>query len=128
MSTITALAPITATPAPAATNTSRSATASAAPISGSASSTVVRLGEQSEASTRALVWENRMHSTSATLMARNMGNDELSTRLSGLGSELLKQVAYDGADFSQSVQQLPAGAASDTYALQVSPAKISSTA
>jgi hypothetical protein len=53
------------------------------------------------------------------------GNDELSTRLSGLGSELLKQVAYDGADFSQSVQQLPAGAASDTYALQVSPAKIS---
>jgi hypothetical protein len=54
-----------------------------------------------------------------------MGNDELSTRLSGLGSELLKQVAYDGADFSQSVQQLPAGAASDTYALQVSPAKIS---
>ncbi|WP_202412213.1 hypothetical protein [Duganella fentianensis] len=125
MSTITALTPITAPSAPAVTNTSRTATAGAAPVSGAASSTVVRLGEQGEASSRALVWENRTHSTSATLMARNMGNDELSTRLSGLGSELLKQVAYDGADFSQSVQQLPAGAASDTYALQVSPAKIS---
>lgn len=125
MSTITAFAPIAATPAPIMASTNRSVTSSTAATSGTASSTVVRLGEQGEATTKALVWENRTLSTSATLMSRNMGNDELSTRLNGLGSELLKQVAYDGADFSQSVQQLPAGATSDTYALQVSPAKIS---
>jgi len=125
MSTITALAPVAATPAPTLASTNRSGAASTAATSGTASSTVVRLGDQSEATTKALVWENRTRSTSATLMSRNMGNDELSTRLNGLGSELLKQVAYDGADFSQSVQQLPAGATSDTYALQVSPAKTS---
>ncbi|MYM40658.1 hypothetical protein [Duganella qianjiadongensis] len=125
MSTVNALASLAATPTPATASTNRSAAASAALSTRTASSTVVNLGEQGETSTKALAWENRTHSTSATLMARNMNNDELSTRLSGLGSELLKQVAYDGADFSQSVQQLPASATSDTYALQVSPAKIS---
>lgn len=125
MSTITALNPITSAPPPSMANAGPTAAAGADGGSGKGSSTVVTLGGKTEAASKQLIWENHTRSTSATLMARNVGNEELAGRLAGLGSELLKQVAYDGEDFSQSVAQAPAGAQSNTYEMLVSPSKIS---
>jgi hypothetical protein len=59
------------------------------------------------------------------MMAQNFGNEPMAGRLKGLGGELLKQVAYDGADFSQSIQRAPDGMHADTYDMLVSPAQIS---
>jgi hypothetical protein len=104
-----------------------SAAASAAPgASQPGESTVVSLGGAGEKpATPALVWENRFRSASSTLMARNFTDQPPAGRLKGLGAELLKQVAYDGADFAQSVQQAPAGVDAGTYDMLVSPSQVS---
>jgi hypothetical protein len=72
-----------------------------------------------------MVWENRVRSTSSILMAQNFNSQPAAGRLKGLGSELLKQVAYDGADFAQSVQQAPSGVYANTYDMLVSPSQVS---
>jgi len=72
-----------------------------------------------------LVWENRTHSTAAAIMAHNIGNQPLAGRLQGLGGELLRQVAYDGKDFSQTVTTVPATAQNSTYDLLVTPNQVS---
>jgi hypothetical protein len=114
-----------ATTAPTAAG-SYTSTSSAASSTGNGSSTVVSLGAAAApVSDKALVWENRTRSTSATLMARNFGNEVGASRLKGLGGELLKQVAYDGADFSQTVQQAPGGTQANTYDMLVSPSQVS---
>ena len=94
---------------------------------GGDASTVVSLGAGSQASgqSKAFVWENRTRSTSSFLMARNFAEQPPAGRLKGLGAELLKQVAYDGEDFSQSIQQAPTGMQADTYEMLVSPSQIS---
>lgn len=91
------------------------------------SSTVVSLGAGANdaGDTKVLVWENRSRSNSATIMARNFGEQALSGRLKGLGAELLKQVAYDGEDFSQTVQQAPGGMQAETYDMLVMPSQVS---
>lgn len=129
MTTISSLnrtTPAAATSAAAGVNTSAS-TSSATGKAGNGSSTVVSLGANGAApvSTKALVWENRTRSTSATLMAQNMDNESLAARLKGLGSELLKQVAYDGTNFSQTAQVAPGGTQADTYDMLVSPSQVS---
>jgi hypothetical protein len=92
----------------------------------SGASTVVSLGAGgAEQANRPLVWENRVRSTSANLMAQNYTGQPLAGRLKGLGAELLKQVAYDGEDFSQSVGQAPAGVQADTYDMLVMPSQVS---
>ena len=126
MTTITSLnrtTPAAANPATAGASTS---TSGATGSSGSGSSTVVSLGGASgDTPAKALVWENRTRSTAANMMARNFNQQPASGRLQGLGGELLKQVAYDGEDFSQSVQQAPGGVQADTYDMLVSPTQIS---
>lgn len=72
-----------------------------------------------------LVWENRTRSTAAGMMAYNISNQPLASRLHGLGGELLRQVAYDGNDFAQTVSLAPSGAASNTYDLLVTPNQVS---
>jgi hypothetical protein len=125
MTTITSLNRTT----PAATTPVAGAYASissAASNAGAGSSTVVSLGSgAAPASAKALVWENRNRSASANLMAQNFNNEPLAGRLKGLGGELLKQVAYDGADFSQTVQQAANGTQADTYDMLVSPSQVS---
>lgn len=64
-------------------------------------------------------------STAANLMAQNFNNQSLSARLQGLGGELLKQAAYDGDDFSQTVRQAAGGVQADTYDMLVSPPAVS---
>lgn len=127
MTTITSLNRTTTAatiPAAASANTS---TSNAASTAGNGSSTVVSLGAkaQTPVQTNALVWENRSRSTSSTLMAQNINNEALAGRLKGLGGELLKQVAYDGSDFSQTVQLVPGDAQADTYDMQVLPSQVS---
>ncbi|MYM35639.1 hypothetical protein GTP38_14995 [Duganella sp. FT94W] len=100
-----------------------SGTASAA---GAGSSTVVSLGAgANNTGAKALVWENRTRSTAANIMAQNFSGQPVAGRLNGLGAELLKQVAYDGEDFSQTVQQAPGGVQADTYDMLVMPSQVS---
>lgn len=108
----------------ASTSTSISNVASDA---GSGSSTVVSLGASTNdaGASKALVWENRSRSNAANIMARNFGEQPLAGRLKGLGAELLKQVAYDGEDFSQTVQQAPSGVQAGTYDMLVMPSQVS---
>jgi hypothetical protein len=97
-----------------------------APVPPAGESTVVSLGGAAEKlATPSLVWENRFRSASSTLMARNFTDQAPAGRLKGLGAELLKQVAYDGADFAQSVQQAPAGVDAGTYDMLVMPTQVS---
>ena len=127
MTTITSLNRATpATASPAAAGTSNSV-ANPSGTAQTGASTVVSLGAGGAAQTtdRALVWENRIRSTSSTLMAQNFTTQPAAGRLKGLGAELLKQVAYDGEDFSQSVGQAPAGVQADTYDMLVMPSQIS---
>jgi hypothetical protein len=100
-------------------STSRSVLSTGASTSGTQggdASTVVSLGADNRApgQAKAFVWENRTRSTSSFLMARNFAEQPPAGRLTGLGAELLKQVAYDGDDFSQSIQQAPTGMQADT--------------
>lgn len=88
------------------------------------SSTVVALGG-SQAAGPTFLWENRTRSTAATLMAQNFASAPMAGRLQGLGSELLRQVAYDGADFSQSIQRAPDGVQADTYDMLVNTSPVS---
>jgi len=90
---------------------------------GNGASSVVSLGGAADASGQplGLVWENRSHSTAANMMAHNIGNQPLAGRLQGLGGELLRQVAYDGKDFSQTVTTVPATAQNNTYDMLVAP-------
>lgn len=100
--------------------------ASGAAASNGGASTVVSLGGTADGSPpKALVWENRTRSTAASMMAQNFNEQPAAGRLKGLGGELLKQVAYDGEDFSQSVQQAPNGVYAETYDMLVSPSQIS---
>ncbi|MET0323552.1 MAG: hypothetical protein ABW069_22770 [Duganella sp.] len=124
MNTITSLN--RASPANASPATATSARASATSGTGSAggASTVVSLGS-APAAGPTFVWENRTRSTAATMMAQNFGNEPVSGRLKGLGGELLRQVAYDGQDFSQSIQRGPDGVQADTYDMLVSPSQVS---
>ncbi|MDR7050738.1 hypothetical protein J2X54_003219 [Duganella sp. 3397] len=89
-----------------------------------ADSTVVSLGAQQPAGPT-FVWENRTRSTAAVMMAQNFGNEPMAGRLKGLGAELLRQVAYDGQDFSQSIQRAPDGVQADTYDMLVAPTQVS---
>lgn len=109
------------TSAAAATSTA-SATSSTAVAR--ADSTVVSLGA-AQASGPTFLWENRTRSTAAVMMAQNFASQPMAGRLQGLGGELLKQVAYDGADFSQSIQRAPDGVQADTYDMLVSPSQVS---
>lgn len=109
------------TSAAAATSTA-SATSSTAAARGD--STVVSLGA-AQASGPTFLWENRTRSTAAVMMAQNFASQPMAGRLQGLGGELLKQVAYDGADFSQSIQRAPDGVQADTYDMLVSPSQVS---
>ncbi|NVM76492.1 hypothetical protein FHW83_002287 [Duganella sp. SG902] len=126
MTTITSLnrtTPPVANPATAGTYTS---TNGATGTTGASSSTVVSLGGAADGTpAKTLVWENRTRSTAANLMARNFSEQPASGRLKGLGGELLKQVAYDGEDFSQTVQQAPGGVQAATYDMLVSPSQVS---
>jgi hypothetical protein len=114
---------------PAAASVSATGTSSVSGPSGpapSGASTVVSLGAGGAApADRPLVWENRVRSTAASLMAQNYTSQPLAGRLKGLGAELLKQVAYDGEDFSQSVGQAPAGVQAETYDMLVMPSQVS---
>jgi hypothetical protein len=103
------------------------ASTSGASTTGNGSSTVVSLGTgaNDDAPAKPLLWENRTRSTSASLMAQNFGSQPVAGRLKGLGSELLKQVAYDGENFSQTVQQAPGGVQTDTYDMLVLPSQVS---
>ncbi|MYM24811.1 hypothetical protein GTP46_19425 [Duganella sp. FT135W] len=126
MTTITPLnrtTPAVATPATAGAYTSTSA---AAGTNDGGASTVVSLGAAAnDTQPKALLWENRTRSTAATMMAQNFNNQSASGRLKGLGGELLKQVSYDGEDFSQSVQQAQSSVQADTYDMLVSPSQVS---
>ncbi|WP_343732201.1 hypothetical protein [Duganella sp.] len=126
MTTITSLTrttPAAANPATAGVSTS---TSGATGSSGSGSSTVVSLGGATgDTPAKALVWENRTRSTAANMMARNFNEQPAAGRLKGLGGELLKQVAYDGEDFSQAVQQAPGGVQANTYDMLVAPTQVS---
>jgi hypothetical protein len=126
MTTITSLNRTTPAVANPATAGAYASTSSAAGTSGSGSSTIVSLGGAADdAQPKALVWENRTRSTAAGMMAQNFNNQSGAARLKGLGGELLKQVAYDGEDFSQTVQQAPSGVQADTYDMLVSPTQVS---
>ncbi|SDH08136.1 MULTISPECIES: hypothetical protein [unclassified Duganella] len=127
MTTITSLNRTTPTTTTQAAGGHYTSTPGATSTAGNGSSTLVSLGTGANDATpqKALVWENRTRSTSAMLMARNFNDEPLSGRLKGLGSELLKQVAYDGEDFSQTVQQAPGGVQADTYDMLVSPSQVS---
>lgn len=125
MTTITSLnrtAPAATIPAAGGNYTS---TSSASGSAGNGTSTVVSLGAGNAPAGKALVWENRVRSTSASMMAQNFGNEPVSGRLKGLGGELLKQIAYDGENFSQTVQQAPGGVQAETYDMLVSPSQVS---
>lgn len=87
-------------------------------------STVVSLGAQ-PATGPTFLWENRTRSTAAVMMAQNFGNEPMAGRLKELGGELLRQVAYDGQDFSQSIQRAPDGVQADTYDMLVAPTQVS---
>ncbi|MBP1207637.1 hypothetical protein JOD97_005720 [Duganella sp. 1411] len=117
---IGASASISRTPSP-------SASSQVSGAAGGGASTTVSLGaaNQDGRQAKAVVWENRTRSTSSMLMARNFADQPLAGRLKGLGGELLKQVAYDGEDFSQSIQQAPGGGQADTYEMLVSPSQVS---
>jgi hypothetical protein len=126
MTTITSLnrtTPAASSSAAAGTSTALSTPSGAAQPG---ASTVVSLsaGGAAQTTDRPLVWENRIRSTSSTLMAQNYTNQPLAGRLKGVGAELLKQVAYDGEDFSQSVGQAPAGVQADTYDMLVMPKQV----
>jgi len=114
----------TVTPAAGGNYTSTSGATSTA---GNGSSTVVSLGGGANDATapKSLVWENRTRSSAANFMARNFNEEPLAGRLKGVGGELLKQIAYDGEDFSQTVQQAPSGVQADTYDMLVSPSSVS---
>ncbi|USX19532.1 hypothetical protein NHH82_27425 [Oxalobacteraceae bacterium OTU3REALA1] len=106
--------------------TSPTASGPASGARGGGASTMVSLsGGQDAQQPKAVVWENRTRSTSSTMMARNFADQPVAGRLKGLGGELLKQVAYDGEDFSQSIQQAPTGVQADTYDMLVSPSQVS---
>lgn len=127
---MTSITPLNrSTPAATAAAGAPSSTSSGAAAgagSGAAASTVVSLsGAPGDEPAKAVVWENRTRSTSSMLMARNFAEQPLAGRLKGLGGELLKQVAYDGEDFSQAIQQAPGGAQADTYQMLVSPSQVS---
>lgn len=124
MTTITSLN--RTTPAVTSTVTAGATASSAAGDTANGSSTVVSLGgAANDLQAKALVWENRTRSTAATMMAQNFDNQTGGARLKGLGGELLKQVAYDGEDFSQTVQQAPSGVQAYTYDMLVSPSQVS---
>jgi len=129
MTTITSLNRATPAVANPATAGAYASTSSAAGASGSGSSTIVSLGGGAgagdDAPAKPLVWENRTRSTAASMMAQNFNNQTGAARLKGLGGELLKQVAYDGEDFSQTVQQAPSGMQANTYDMLVSPTQAS---
>ena len=116
----TAIAPASRAPSTPATTD-----ASAAPASGASTNVSLGAADREARHPKAAVWENRTRSTSSTLMARNFADEPLAGRLKGLGGELLKQVAYDGEDFSQSIQQAPGGVQADTYDMLVSPSQVS---
>lgn len=126
---MTSISPLSrATPA-ASSSTVYGASAAATTPAGAAragESTVVSLGAaEAKPASPSLVWENRVRSTASTMMAQNFTGQTAAGRLKGLGSELLKQVAYDGADFAQSVRQAPSGMYADTYDMLVSPSQVS---
>lgn len=127
MTTITSLNRTTASTSTQAVGGNYTSTPGAISTAGNGSSTVVSLGAGANDASgqKALVWENRTRSTSATLMAQNFNNAAVSGRLKGLGGELLKQVAYDGQNFSQTVQQAPSGVQTNTYDMLVSPSQVS---
>ncbi|HEX5342278.1 MAG TPA: hypothetical protein VFX55_07290 [Duganella sp.] len=126
MTTITSLNRTTPAVANPATAGAYASTSSAAGTSGSGSSTIVSLGGAADdAPAKVLVWENRTRSTAANLMAQNFNNQTGAARLKGLGGELLKQVAFDGGDFSQTVQQAPSGVQANTYDMLVAPSQVS---
>lgn len=127
---MTTISPLSSTAAATTSSVAAGTSAVAAAKSNSAArtgeSTVVSLGgAQAKPTNSSLLWENRIRSTSSTLMAQNFASQPLAGRLKGLGSELLKQVAYDGSDFAQSVQQAPSGVHADTYDMLVSPSQVS---
>ncbi|EEF27762.1 conserved hypothetical protein, partial [Ricinus communis] len=126
MTTITSLNRTTSPPAIAPAG-GAPAPASSATAASPSPATVVSIGAAAPAlvTTTALLWENRTRSGSAALMAQNIGNEPLAGRLKGLGGELLKQIAYDGADFSQSVQLAPGGTQANTYDMLVAPSQVS---
>jgi hypothetical protein len=130
MTTITSLnraTPNTAAVAPSSGSATSSTPGSANAAGGA--STVVSLGAGAPntwpVQDKPLLWENRTRSTSSILMARNFADQPTAGRLKGLGGELLKQVAYDGEDFTQSVQQAPAGVQANTYDMLVMPSQVS---
>ncbi|NYE62428.1 hypothetical protein FHW58_003643 [Duganella sp. 1224] len=127
MTTITSLNRTTTTPAMPAMPAAGGASASPAGGVAASPATVVSIGAATPAlsANTALLWENRTRSGSAALMAQNIANQPLAGRLKGLGGELLKQIAYDGADFSQSVQLAPEGAQANTYDMLVAPSQVS---
>lgn len=126
MTTISPLSRAVAATSPAPAAGTPAASANSAIATPSGASTVVSLGGAGvKPSSTALVWENRIRSTAATMMAQNFNNQPAAGRLKGLGAELLKQVAYDGQDFAQSVQQAPDGVAVGTYDMLVSPSQVS---
>jgi hypothetical protein len=107
-------------------STSQTASGAMSGVGGGDASTRVSLsGGQDDRQPKAVVWENRTRSTASMLMARNFAEQPLAGRLKGMGAELLKQVAYDGEDFSQSIQQAPTGVQTDTYEMLVSPSQVS---
>lgn len=126
MTTITSLNRATPAVANTATAGAYTSTSGAGQAAGRGASTVVSLGGASDAAQgKALVWENRTRSTAANMMAKNFNEQALAGRLKGVGGELLRQVAYDGEDFSQSVQQAPSGVQANTYDMLVSPSQVS---
>jgi hypothetical protein len=126
MTTISPLSRAVAAPSPAAAAGTSAANANPVVATPSGASTVVSIGSTgAKPSSTALVWENRIRSTASTMMAQNFNNQSSAGRLTGLGAELLKQVAYDGQDFAQSVQQAPEGVAVGTYDMLVSPSQVS---
>lgn len=129
MTTITSLTrttPAVANPATAGATTSTSGATGTSGTNGSGSSTIVSLGSGADDTpAKVLVWENRNRSTAANMMAQNFNNQSGAARLKGLGGELLKQVAFDGEDFSQTVQQAPDGVQAYTYDMLVSPSQVS---
>jgi hypothetical protein len=127
MTTITSLNRAGPAASPSAAAGTSSAVSNASGAAQNGASTVVSLGDggAARAADRPLVWETRVRSTSSTLMAQNFTTQPAAGRLKGLGAELLKQVAYDGEDFSQSVGQAPAGVQADTYDMLVMPSQVS---
>lgn len=126
MTTISSLNRTTPATASTAAAGAYASTSSPARASGGSASTVVSLGGAADGTPgKALLWENRTRSTSAMMMAQNFNSEPAAGRLKGLGGELLKQVAYDGEDFSQTVQQAPSGVQVDTYDMLVSSSPVS---